>query len=127
MAESIQAQLRKRYPTIKKIKAAISASGSQVRLAKNLGVYRQQITNHIRWLKQNTQEMPSIIPTKVVCTLRNSELDERIVAMTGRGYAKVKVYKLREGYVVGQVMDQGDLVREEISQTAMSAWGRTDG
>lgn len=126
MIESVQAQLRRRYPTMERFKSAILASGSQVRLAKNLGIYRQQITNHMRWLEQNTQEITSAIPTKKICDLRNGELDKRIVAMAGTGYAKVKVYTLKGDYVAGQVMNQEDFVREEISKTALSAWGRVD-
>ncbi|HZK84871.1 MAG TPA: hypothetical protein VFC58_09375 [Desulfosporosinus sp.] len=127
MIESAQAQLRRRYPTMEKFKLAITLSGGQSRLAKNIGLCRQQMTNHMRWLKNVTKDMPPTKTTNVICELRNGELDARIKELFGCRDEAVKVYRMTDGYVPGQIGTDGlEYVRTEASRTMLSVWHRDE-
>ena len=124
MFESKQAQLRRRYPTVKKFNAAIGIVGSMVGLADNLKMHKQTLNNHMRYLKSITKD---IEPVKVRSNngLKNEELDARIKRMYGTGYEDVKVYKITEGYMPGQAGVEGLVyLRTDVRPTALSPWER---
>jgi len=124
MFESKQAQLRRRYPTMKKFNAAIGIVGSMVRLADNLKMHKQTLNNHMRYLKSITKDI-EVVKAKSNNGLKNGELDARIKKMFGTGYEDVKVYKLTEEYVSGQTGAEGLVyLRTDVSPTALSLWER---
>ena len=124
MFESKQAQLRRRYPTMKKFNAAIGIAGSMVRLADNLKMHKQTLNNHMRYLKSITKDI-EVVKVRSKNGLKNEELDARIKAMYGTGYEGVKVYKLTEEYMPGQAGAEGLVyLRTDVSPTALSLWER---
>ena len=124
MFESKQAQLRRRYPTMKKFNAAIGIVGSVVRLADNLKMHKQTLNNHMRYLKSITKGI-GVVKAKSKNGLKNEDLDARIKKMYGTGYEDVKVYKLTEEYMPGQIGAEGLVyLRTDVSPTALSPWER---
>jgi len=115
--------LRETYPTTAIFEQAIKIHGTQKAISELLGISRTTVYWHKKWLIDGKRP---IAEKQKRHYMRNGELDERIREMVGNGYTKVQVYRLMPDYVAGQVMDQKDLVREEVSQTALSCWGRVD-
>jgi len=115
--------LRETYPTTAIFEQAIKIHGTQKAISELLGISRTTVYYHKKWLADGKRP---IAEKQKRHYMRNGELDKRIREMVGSGYTNVKVYKLKEDYIEGQVMDQGDFVREEVSQTAISYWGRVD-
>ena len=113
-------QLKIFYPTLELYEIAIQSHGTQMALSKELKISTSTLLEYKKWLQGDG------VRVRNHKDLRNGELDQRIMEMFGSGYANVKVYKIREGYVTGQVMNPRDLVREEISRTALSCWGRNE-
>lgn len=124
MPESNAAQLRRRYPTIESLEIAATSSGSKANLANALGMRKQDLNEHVRFLRNGPRER-SKGPRKNNCDLTDRELDARIKAMYGKKYEEVKVYKLSEGFQPGQMGTEGlEFVRTEVSRTALSLWAR---
>ena len=127
MFESKQAQLRRRYPTMKKFNAAIGIVGSMVGLAKELKMHKQTLNNHMRYLKSITKGI-EVVKVRSKNGLKNEELDARIKEAYGTGYEDVKVYKLTEEYVSGQTGAEGLVyLRTDVSPTALSLWEKRGG
>ena len=124
MFESKQAQLRRRYPTMKKFNAAIGMAGSMVGLADSLKMRRQALNHHMIYLRKITKDIEPV-KKKPKNGLRNGELDARVREMVGAGYEDVKVYKLTEEYIPGQTGVEGLVyLRTDVSPTALSPWER---
>ena len=124
MFESKQAQLRRRFPTMKKFNAAIGMAGSMVGLADSLNMRRQTLNHHMIYLRKITKDIEPV-KKKPKNGLRNGELDTKIKAMYGTGYEDVKVYKLTEEYIPGQTGVEGLVyLRTDVSPTALSLWER---
>ena len=125
--ESKAAQLRRRYPTMELLEKAAASSGSKANLAAALGVRKQHINEHIKFL-ENGPRKRSKGPRVNNCDLTDKELDARIKEMFGCKYGEVTVYKLTEGYVSGQNGLEGlEFVGTETGRGGMSLWGRGRG
>ena len=122
MFESKQAQLRRRFPTMKKFNSAIGIAGSMVGLADSLNMRRQALNHHMIYLRKITKDVEPV-NLKSKNGLRNAELDARIKAMHGTGYEDVKVYRLTEEDTPGQTGVEGLVyLRTDVSPTALSPW-----
>lgn len=126
--ESIQAQLRRLYPTHEAFEAAIKACGSLPLLAGQLEINRRTLQFHKKWLDDGAKPLKKRTRQRYK---KNSDLDERIKKMAdherktknntaGYPYTKVKVYRLTEDYVPGQKGTEGLIyLRTETSRTAL--------
>jgi len=122
--ESNTAKLRRKYPTLESIEIAAEAAGSKVNLARELGIRKQCLTDYARSLRLGPQTRVRG-PRKNNCDLTDGEIDARIKEMYGGRYEEVKVYKLTDGYIPGQIGDEGlEFIRTETSRTALSLWSR---
>jgi len=122
--ESNTAKLRRKYPTLESIEIDAEAAGSKVNLARELGLSKQCLADYARGLRCGPQ-IRIRGPRKNNCDLTDGETDARIKEMYGGRYENVKVYKLTDGYIPGQMGTEGlEFIRTETSRTALSLWSR---
>lgn len=126
--ESIQAQLRRLYPTHEVFEAAIKAYGSLPLLADQLEINRRTLQVHKKWLDDGAKPLKKRTRQRYK---KNSDLDEQIKKMAdyerqvnnntaGYPYTDVRVYKLTSEYVPGQRGTEGLIyLRTETSRTAL--------
>jgi len=105
---------------------AIKAAGSKAALAGMLGMIPAQLSHHYQFLKKGEKvQVVAPVPGLNNCDFTDKELDARIREMYGGRYEAVKVYKITDGYVPGQMGNEGlEFLRNDVSQTSLSYWAR---
>lgn len=117
---TIASRLRTKYKTRESLEKEVTAAGSKTQLAKNLGVSRQNLNEHVRYLAHgnNRSVLKKNWGLKTV-----AETNANIKEFFPSELSKVEVYQMTDDYVPGTYGYEGLVyLRTDEQKTISSPW-----